>query len=152
MFASGSRRFQSTFRVLRIKHISLTGEHDKRLAFYRDFLGLKASERLAQPDYGVYTTFLSPDNETQSSKIELIEGLGDNNPIDKSPSASHGGIHHICFEVDNIEAARKAAMAKGIRFLEDSKRPKVGVHGNPVIFLHPSDCGGILTELEEESK
>lgn len=102
----------------------------------------------AQPEHGVYTTFVDLGNV----KIELLEELGDNSPItgflNKNP---RGGIHHLCYEVDDIKAA--------IRHLKDTARieplspePKIGAHGNPVIFLHPRDCNGILTELEEIKK
>ncbi|KNC52150.1 methylmalonyl-CoA epimerase [Thecamonas trahens ATCC 50062] len=113
---------------------------------YRDVLGAQVSQPEPQEEHGVYTVFVEMPGE--GAKVELIHPLGDASPIanflDRNPS---GGIHHICFEVDAIDAAMADVRAKGIRTL--SEHSKIGAHGKPVVFLHPKDCGGILVELEE---
>ena len=112
---------------------------------YKDVLGAKVSEPLDLPDHGVTTVFV----ELLNSKLELLYPLGDNSPIskflEKNPT---GGIHHICYEVENILAARKKLTMYGLRVLGDGK-PKIGAHGKPVLFLHPKDACGTLIELEE---
>ena len=114
-------------------------------ARYRDTLGAKASEPLPQPEHGVTVVFIELDN----TKIELLEPLGDASPIAKFLERSPGGgIHHICYEVDDIRAARDRLTASGARVLGDGE-PKIGAHGKPVLFLHPKDFDGALIELEE---
>ncbi|MGB7204870.1 MAG: methylmalonyl-CoA epimerase [Anderseniella sp.] len=112
---------------------------------YRDMLGAKLSAPQPEPDHGVTVVFV----ELPNTKIELLEPLGENSPIqaflDKSPS---GGIHHVCYEVDDIIAARDHLKAQGARVL-GSGEPRIGAHGKPVLFLHPKDFCGTLVELEQ---
>lgn len=114
-------------------------------AIYRSTLGADVSEPIPQPDHGVTVVFVTLPN----TKIELLEPLGENSPIakflDKNPD---GGIHHICYEVGDILAARDALQAKGARVLGDGN-PRIGAHGKPVLFLHPKDFAGTLIELEQ---
>lgn len=112
---------------------------------YAGMLGAKVSAPQAEPVHGVTVVFV----ELPNTKIELLEPLGENSPIaaflEKSPS---GGIHHICYEVDDILAARDKLKAEGARVLGDGT-PKIGAHGKPVLFLHPKDFCGTLVELEQ---
>ena len=112
---------------------------------YRTMLGASVSEPQAEPDHGVTVVFV----ELPNTKIELLEPLGENSPIqaflDKNPS---GGIHHVCYEVDDIISARDHLKAQGARVLGDGE-PKIGAHGKPVLFLHPKDFCGTLVELEQ---
>jgi methylmalonyl-CoA/ethylmalonyl-CoA epimerase len=112
---------------------------------YRRTLGAEVSAPLRQHEHGVTVVFISLPN----TKIELLEPLGDDSPIakflDRSPG---GGIHHVCYEVDDILAARDRLVAAGARVLGEGK-PKTGAHGKPVLFLHPKDFCGTLIELEE---
>lgn len=114
-------------------------------ATYRDTLGAKVSTPQDEPDHGVTVVFVELDN----TKIELLHPLGDGSPIqgflDKNAS---GGIHHVCYEVDDIMAARDRLKADGARVLGDGE-PKIGAHGKPVLFLHPKDFCGTLIELEQ---
>ncbi len=112
---------------------------------YRDTLGANVSEAVNLPDHGVTTVFVNLPN----TKIELLLPLGENSPIskflEKNPS---GGMHHICYEVDNIYAARDQLVKEGARVL-GSGEPKIGAHGKPVLFLHPKDFSGTLVEIEQ---
>jgi len=112
---------------------------------YEKVLGAKVSAPQALPEHGVTVVFVELDN----TKTELLEPLGDNSPIaaflSKNPS---GGIHHMCYEVGDIIAARDALRAEGVRVLGDGE-PKTGAHGKPVLFLHPKDFDGTLIELEQ---
>ena len=112
---------------------------------YRDTLGATVSAPLPQPEHGVTVVFI----ELPNTKIELLEPLGANSPVakflEKSPD---GGIHHVCYEVDDILAARERLKATGARVLGDGK-PRIGAHGKPVLFLHPKDFNGTLVELEQ---
>jgi methylmalonyl-CoA/ethylmalonyl-CoA epimerase len=114
-------------------------------ALYRDTLGAKVSEPLPQPAHGVTVVFI----ELPNTKIELLEPLGEASPIlkflERNPD---GGMHHICYEVDDILAARDKLKAEGARVLGDGE-PKTGAHGKPVLFLHPKDFNGTLIELEQ---
>jgi methylmalonyl-CoA/ethylmalonyl-CoA epimerase len=114
-------------------------------AVYRDTLGAKVTEPEPLPDHGVTTVFV----ELPNSKIELIEPLGEASPIKKflSKNAS-GGIHHICYEVDDIIAARDRLQTEGATVLGDGE-PKIGAHGKPVLFLSPKDFCGTLVEIEQ---
>jgi methylmalonyl-CoA/ethylmalonyl-CoA epimerase len=115
------------------------------VATYRDTLGAAVSEAVPQPDHGVTTVFITLPN----TKIELLEPLGADSPIANFLARNPGGgIHHICYEVDDIAAAAQALVEKGARILGDG-RPKIGAHGKPVLFLHPKDFLGTLTELEQ---
>ena len=114
-------------------------------ALYRDTLGAKVSEPLAQPAHGVTVVFI----ELPNTKIELLEPLGAASPIAKFLERNpDGGMHHICYEVDDILAARDKLKAEGARVLGDGE-PKTGAHGKPVLFLHPKDFNGTLIELEQ---
>ena len=112
---------------------------------YRNTLGAKVGAPQDEPDHGVTVVFI----ELPNTKIELLYPLGENSPIkgflDKNPS---GGIHHMCFEVEDILAARDTLKAQGARILGDGE-PKIGAHGKPVLFLHPKDFNGCLIELEQ---
>ncbi len=114
-------------------------------AQYRDALGAEVSEPTEQPDHGVTVVFVTLPN----TKVELLQPLGDNSPIakflEKNPA---GGIHHVCFEVDDIRAAAGRLQGEGARVLGDGE-PKIGAHDKPVLFLHPKDFNGTLIELEQ---
>lgn len=114
-------------------------------ALYRDTLGATVSAPQPEPDHGVTVVFI----ELPNTKVELLEPLGETSPIaaflQKSPS---GGIHHICYEVDDILSARDRLKDEGARVLGDGE-PKIGAHGKPVLFLHPKDFNGTLVELEQ---
>jgi methylmalonyl-CoA/ethylmalonyl-CoA epimerase len=114
-------------------------------ALYRDTLGAKVGAPQDEPDHGVTVVFI----ELPNTKIELLAPLGEGSPLagflEKSPA---GGIHHICYEVDDILAARDRLKAGGARVL-GSGEPKIGAHGKPVLFLHPKDFTGCLVELEQ---
>jgi len=114
-------------------------------ALYRNAFGAKVSEPLALPDHGVTTVFV----ELPNTKIELLEPLGDDSPIAaflrRNPG---GGIHHVCYEVDDIEAACRQLNARGMCILGGGK-PSIGAHGKPVVFVHPKDALGTLIELEQ---
>ncbi len=114
-------------------------------AVYRDTLGGNVSEAVPQPDHGVTTVFVNLPN----TKIELLEPLGEESPIAKFlEKNADGGIHHVCYEVDDIIAARDKLVAEGARVLGGGE-PKIGAHGKPVLFLHPKDFCGTLVELEQ---
>lgn len=114
-------------------------------AVYKKALGATVTEPLPQPEHGVTVVFVTLPN----TKIEFLEPLGEDSPIakflDKNPD---GGIHHICYEVDDLIAARDQLKEQGARVLGDGN-PKIGAHGKPVLFLHPKDFCGTLTELEQ---
>ncbi|TBW36952.1 methylmalonyl-CoA epimerase [Siculibacillus lacustris] len=114
-------------------------------AVYRDTLGGKVSEPHAIPEHGVTVVFV----ELPNTKIELLQPLGEASPIaaflEKNPA---GGVHHVCYEVADIIAARDQLKAAGARVLGNGD-PKIGAHGKPVLFLHPKDFLGTLTELEQ---
>jgi len=114
-------------------------------ATYRDTLGANVSEPVDLPDHGVTTVFVNLPN----TKIELLHPLGEGSPIAKflEKNAS-GGMHHICYEVEDILAARDKLVKEGARVLGDGK-PKTGAHGKPVLFLHPKDFCGTLVEIEQ---
>ena len=114
-------------------------------AIYRDTLQAKVSQPEALPEHGVTVVFIDLSN----TKVELLEPLGADSPIAaflaKNPS---GGMHHVCYEVDDIIAARDRLKGEGARVLGDGE-PKTGAHGKPVLFLHPKDFAGTLVELEQ---
>jgi len=130
----------------RLNHIAIAvPDLDAATLTYRDVLGGAVSQPLDQPDHGVTVVFVDLPN----AKIELLHPLGADSPIasflERNPS---GGIHHVCYEVDDILAARDRLKAQGARVLGDGE-PKTGAHGKPVLFLHPKDFLGTLVELEQ---
>jgi methylmalonyl-CoA/ethylmalonyl-CoA epimerase len=130
----------------RLNHVAIAvPDLEAAVARYRDTLGAAVSAAQDLPEHGVRVVFV----ELPNTKVELLGVLGEGSPIarflDKNPD---GGIHHICYEVDDIIAARDRMMAAGARVLGDGE-PKIGAHGKPVIFLHPKDFCGTLTELEQ---
>jgi methylmalonyl-CoA/ethylmalonyl-CoA epimerase len=113
---------------------------------YRTLLGAALSEPVALPEHGVTTIFVTLPN----TKIELIAPLGEQSPIRAFLERNRaGGMHHVCYEVADIAAARDRLVASGARILGDGE-PRIGAHGKPVLFLHPGDFCGTLIELEEE--
>lgn len=130
----------------RLNHVAIAvPDLEAASAQYRDTLGARVGAPQDEPDHGVRVVFI----ELPNTKIELLHPLGDNSPIvgflEKNPA---GGIHHICYEVDDILAARDRLRAQGARVL-GSGEPKIGAHGKPVLFLHPKDFNGCLVELEQ---
>ena len=130
----------------RLNHVAIAVRDIKKAAeVYRKSLGADVSAAVPQPDHGVTTVFITLPN----TKIELLEPLGDHSPIAKFlEKNSDGGMHHVCYEVDDILAARDRLRAEGARILGDGE-PKIGAHGKPVMFLHPKDFCGTLVELEQ---
>lgn len=130
----------------RLNHVAIAvADLAAASAKYRDTLGAEVSAAVPLPEHGVTTVFITLPN----SKIELIAPLGENSPIAKFLERNpEGGVHHICYEVENIRAARDQLRAKGARVLGDGE-PKIGAHGKPVLFLHPKDFNGTLIEIEE---
>ncbi|MBC01580.1 MAG: methylmalonyl-CoA epimerase [Rhodobacteraceae bacterium] len=130
----------------RLNHVAIAvPELGPAVAMYRDTLGARVSQPQAEPDHGVTVVFI----ELPNTKIELLEPLGEGSPIaaflERSPS---GGIHHVCYEVEDIIAARDRLKESGARVLGTGE-PKIGAHGKPVLFLHPKDFNGTLVELEQ---
>jgi len=130
----------------KLNHIAIAVPNIKEAADqYRNIFGAKVSEEVEQPDHGVTTVFIDLGN----TKIELLEVLGEDSPIqkfiDKNPK---GGMHHICLEVENINDAIEKLNTHEVSITGTGK-PKMGAHGKPVVFLHPKDCNGTLIELEE---
>jgi len=130
----------------RLNHVAIAvSDIAKASKVYRDTLGAEVSAKVAQPDHGVSTVFISLPN----TKIELLEPLGVDSPIAKFLERNpDGGIHHVCYEVPDIRIARDKLKAQGARVLGDGE-PKIGAHGKPVLFLHPKDFCGTLVELEQ---
>jgi methylmalonyl-CoA/ethylmalonyl-CoA epimerase len=130
----------------RLNHVAIAvSDLAAATATYRNTLGAKVSEPEAIPEHGVTVVFV----ELPNTKIELLEPLGEGSPIAgfvaKNPA---GGIHHLCYEVEDILTARDQLKASGARVLGDGE-PKIGAHGKPVLFLHPKDFNGALVELEQ---
>ena len=130
----------------RLNHVAIAvPDLEAASAMYRDTLGAKVGAPQDEPDHGVTVVFI----ELPNTKVELLYPLGEASPIagflEKNPS---GGIHHICYEVDDILAARDKLKADGARVLGTGE-PKIGAHGKPVLFLHPKDFTGTLVELEQ---
>jgi methylmalonyl-CoA/ethylmalonyl-CoA epimerase len=130
----------------RLNHVAIAVKDIAKAAgVYRDTLGAEISAKVAQPEHGVTTVFVLLPN----TKIELLEPLGEGSPIAKFLERSpDGGIHHLCYEVDDIKSARDRLKAQGVRVLGDGE-PKIGAHGKPVLFLHPKDLCGTLIEIEQ---
>jgi methylmalonyl-CoA/ethylmalonyl-CoA epimerase len=130
----------------RLNHVAIAVRDLTEAAkLYREALGAQVSEPLLQPEHGVTTVFITLPN----TKVELIEPLGAASPIEKFLDRNpDGGIHHVCYEVEDIRAARDHLVAQGVRVLGDGN-PKTGAHGKPVLFLHPKDFCGTLVEIEQ---
>ena len=130
----------------RLNHVAIAvPDLDTAATTYRDMLGATVSAPQALPDHGVTVVFV----ELPNTKIELLEPLGADSPIAKFlEKNAQGGMHHICYEVEDIIAARDQLKATGARVLGDGE-PKTGAHGKPVLFLHPKDFVGTLVELEQ---
>lgn len=130
----------------RLNHVAIAVKDLQTAAKrYRETLGAQISDAVPQPDHGVTTIFINLPN----TKIELLEPLGANSPIAKFLERNpDGGVHHICYEVEDIRKARDQMKAQGARVLGDGE-PKIGAHGKPVLFLHPKDFFGTLVELEQ---
>ncbi|HMF67661.1 MAG TPA: methylmalonyl-CoA epimerase [Phyllobacterium sp.] len=131
----------------RLNHVAIAvPDLEAASVIYRDTLGARLTQPQALPEHGVTVVFIDVGN----TKIELLEPLGADSPIaaflTKNPS---GGMHHVCYEVPNILAARDRLKEQGARILGDGE-PKIGAHGKPVLFLHPKDFNGTLIELEQE--
>jgi len=132
----------------KLNHVGVaTPSIDESVKMYRDLLGATSiTDKWAMPEQGVWVAFVNLPN----SQIELIEPYGETSPIraflEKNPK---GGQHHVCFEVENIYAARDEMKAKGATVLGE---PRIGAHGTPVIFVHPKNMGGVLVELMETPK
>ena len=130
----------------KLNHVAIVvPDLEQATATYRDTLGARVSDPMDLPDHGVTTVFV----ELPNTKIELLLPLGDDSPIakflEKNPS---GGLHHVCYEVEDILAARDQLTAAGARILGDGE-PKNGAHNKPVLFLHPKDFCGTLVVLEQ---
>ena len=130
----------------KLNHVAIVvPDLDKAAKTYRETLGARVSPPTAQPDHGVTVVFV----ELPNAKIELLHPLGETSPIAKFLERNpDGGMHHLCYEVDDIIAARDRLKAEGARVLGDGE-PKTGAHGKPVLFLHPKDFAGTLIEIEE---
>jgi methylmalonyl-CoA/ethylmalonyl-CoA epimerase len=130
----------------RLNHVAIAVPNLKDASeLYRQTLGADVSEPVPQPAHGVTVVFVTLPN----TKIELLEPLGEKSPIAAFLERNAaGGIHHICYEVDNIIAARDHLKAAGARVLGDGE-PKIGANGKPVLFLHPKDFNGTLVEIEQ---
>ena len=130
----------------KLNHVAIAvPDLEKAARTYRETLGARVSDPKPQPDHGVTVIFV----ELPNAKIELLQPLGANSPIanflDRNPD---GGMHHLCYEVDDIISARDRLTAAGGRVLGDGN-PKIGAHGKPVLFLHPKDFAGTLIEIEQ---
>ncbi len=128
----------------KLNHVAIAvADLEKATASYRDTLGAAVTAPMDLPEHGVTTVFI----ELPNTKIELLQPLGEDSPIarflEKNPA---GGMHHVCYEVEDIEAAKIKLLADGARVLGDIK---IGAHNKPVLFLHPKDFCGTLVELEQ---
>jgi len=130
----------------RLNHVAIAvRDIAKASNVYRQTLGAEVSDPVPQPEHGVTTVFVTLPN----TKIELLEPLGEGSPIAKFLERNpEGGIHHVCYEVDDIRAARDRLEARGARVLGNGEA-KIGAHGKPVLFLHPKDFCGTLVEIEQ---
>ena len=146
LWGETSRRFLSPWSLGRLNHVAVAvPDLQKATGLYKDVLrATSVSAPQALPEHGVTVVFVNLGN----TKIELLQPLGEKSPIagflEKNAA---GGIHHVCIEVDDIEAAVAELKAKKVRCL--SEKTRIGAHGKPVMFLHPKDCNGVLVELEQ---
>ncbi|KAJ3160097.1 hypothetical protein HK101_000952 [Irineochytrium annulatum] len=136
--AAGSEK---VFQLGILNHVAIAvPDMEKATAFYKNVLRAQVSEKVALPEHGVYTVFVNLGN----TKIELLHPYGEKSPIANFLAKNKdGGMHHV----DDIHVAMESVKAQGVRVLD--KDPKIGAHGKLVVFLHPKDCGGVLTELEQ---
>ena len=130
----------------RLNHVAIVvPDLEEAAALYRETLGATVSDPQPLPEHGVTTVFVDLEN----ARIELLHPLGEASPVEnflvRNPS---GGVHHVCYEVQDIIAARDQLERRGARVLGNGE-PKKGAHGKPVLFLHPKDFCGTLIELEE---
>ncbi|MCG8380704.1 MAG: methylmalonyl-CoA epimerase [Gammaproteobacteria bacterium] len=130
----------------RLNHVAIAvADLDAATSVYRDTLGAKVSAPVDLPEHGVTTVFV----ELPNTKIELLLPLGEDSPVANFVKRNPGGgVHHICYEVDDIIAARDKLVADGARVLGGGE-PKIGAHNKPVLFLHPKDFCGTLVEIEQ---
>jgi methylmalonyl-CoA/ethylmalonyl-CoA epimerase len=137
---------RETTMIGRLNHVAIAvRDIAKASNVYRQTLGAEVSDPVPQPEHGVTTVFVTLPN----TKIELLEPLGEGSPIAKFLERNpEGGIHHVCYEVDDIRAARDRLEARGARVLGNGEA-KIGAHGKPVLFLHPKDFCGTLVEIEQ---
>ncbi|XP_076853024.1 methylmalonyl-CoA epimerase, mitochondrial [Brachyhypopomus gauderio] len=133
------------WKLGRLNHVAIAvPDLDKATALYRDVFGARVSATLPLPEHGVYTVFV----ELGNTKLELLHPLGEKSPIAGFLQKNKaGGMHHVCIEVDDINAAVADLKAKNVRLL--SPEPRIGAHGKPVMFIHPKDCDGVLVEIEQ---
>ena len=131
----------------KLNHVAIAVPNlDDAMSTYKNMLGATVSAKEQQPEHGVTTVFI----ELPNTKIELLEPLGDDSPIQKFLEKNgSGGIHHICYEVEDINQAKERLLENGARILGTGET-KIGAHGKPVLFLHPKDFNGTLVELEEK--
>eukprot|EP01091_Cochliopodium_minus_P010624 TRINITY_DN2855_c0_g2_i2.p1 TRINITY_DN2855_c0_g2~~TRINITY_DN2855_c0_g2_i2.p1 ORF type:complete len:164 (-),score=41.58 TRINITY_DN2855_c0_g2_i2:118-609(-) len=137
---------KDTFGIGKLNHIAIAvPDLASATKIYKEILGCKVSEPLELPEHGVTTVFV----ELENTKIELLHPLGEKSPIAKF-LAKHpsGGIHHYCVEVDDINVALERVTSQGLTPID--KKPKIGAHGKPVVFMHPKDLNGVLVELEQK--
>lgn len=130
----------------RLNHVAIAvTDLEPAVSVYRNTLGATVSDAVPQPEHGVTTVFV----ELPNTKIEFVSPLGEESPITKFLEKNPGGaIHHLCYEVQDIEEAKAKLVADGARILGDGE-PKIGAHGKPVLFLHPKDFCGTLIEIEQ---
>ena len=129
----------------RLNHVAIAvADLDAEVARYRDVLGAAVSEPRAMPEHGVTVVFVTLPN----TKVELMAPLGEGSPLTAFLARTGGGMHHVCYEVNDITVARDRLRTAGARVLGDGEL-KIGAHGRPVLFLHPKDFGGTLIELEQ---
>jgi methylmalonyl-CoA/ethylmalonyl-CoA epimerase len=130
----------------KLNHVAIAvPDLERASTIYREALDARVSLPAALPDHGVTVVFV----ELPNTKIELLEPLGDESPIAKFLERNpDGGMHHLCYEVEDIRAARDRLKKEGARVLGDGE-PRIGAHGKPVLFLHPKDFAGTLIEIEQ---
>ncbi len=131
--------------INRLNHVAIAVPNLEKASEQYRVLGASVSNRQDLPEHGVSVVFITLPN----TKIELLHPFGENSPIasflDRNPS---GGIHHICFEVDSLQDASQTVVDHGVRLLGTGE-PRIGAHGNPVVFAHPKDFQGVLVEFEQ---
>lgn len=134
------------YMIGKLNHVAIVvSDLDAATSVYRDALGAQVSDPVSLPEHGVTTVFV----ELPNTKIELLQPLGESSPVGKFLERNPGGgMHHVCYEVDDILAARDRLVNSGARVLGDGS-PRTGAHGKPVLFLHPKDFCGTLVELEQ---